>query len=243
MSMKLTVLAGINCLKQCALNAATPRNSLMHTSACLRKVEDRKEMLASMPAKDEGTLGEKSVDIDTLIDRKAKFFPDASTATQLFNGIPFNELPIVNIRVSPNNTIISVTDYKGSIINNLRPNLYCHRLLFVGVPRLIRSCGIEGFKNTRKGTNIAAQATAVTISAKAVELGWKTIRVKVRGLGPGRMVRFQILIHVILKNSFYILCFQSAIKGLQMGGLNIVSVTDNTPVSWNPPRPRKQRSL
>ncbi|XP_060646626.1 LOW QUALITY PROTEIN: small ribosomal subunit protein uS11m [Drosophila sulfurigaster albostrigata] len=203
MSMKLTVLAGINCLKQCALNAATPRNSLMHTSACLRKVEDRKEMLASMPAKDEGTLGEKSVDIDTLIDRKAKFFPDASTATQLFNGIPFNELPIVNIRVSPNNTIISVTDYKG-------------------VPRLIRSCGIEGFKNTRKGTNIAAQATAVTISAKAVELGWKTIRVKVRGLGPGRM---------------------SAIKGLQMGGLNIVSVTDNTPVSWNPPRPRKQRSL
>ncbi|KAH8310428.1 hypothetical protein KR044_001328 [Drosophila immigrans] len=203
MSMKLTVLAGINCLKQCALNAAKPRNSLMHTSACLRKVEDRKEMLASMPAKDEGTMGEKSVDIDTLIDRKAKFFPDASTATQLFNGIPFNELPVVNIRVSPNNTIISVTDYKG-------------------VPRLIRSCGIEGFKNTRKGTNIAAQATAVTISAKAVELGWKTIRVKVRGLGPGRM---------------------SAIKGLQMGGLNIVSVTDNTPVSWNPPRPRKQRSL
>lgn len=36
---------------------------------------------------------------------------------------------------------------------------------------------------------------------------------------------------------------QSAIKGLQMGGLNIVSITDNTPVSWNPPRPRKQRSL
>ncbi|TDG42631.1 hypothetical protein AWZ03_010959 [Drosophila navojoa] len=160
-------------------------------------------MLASLPAKDEGTAGEKSVDIDTLFNRRAKSFPDATTATMLFNGIPFNELPICNIRVSPNNTIISVTDYKG-------------------VPRLIRSCGIEGFKNTRKGTNIAAQATAVTIGAKAVELGWKTIRVKVRGLGPGRM---------------------SAIKGLQMGGLNIVSVTDNTPVSWNPPRPRKQRSL
>lgn len=27
---------------------------------------------------------------------------------------------------------------------------------------------------------------------KAVELGWKTIRVKVRGLGPGRMVRLSI---------------------------------------------------
>ncbi|KAH8247577.1 hypothetical protein KR038_006641 [Drosophila bunnanda] len=177
--------------------------SSIHTGACLRKAEDRKEMLASMPAKDEGTVGEKSVDIDNLINRKAKFFPDASTSSQLFNGIPFNELPICNIRVSPNNTIISVTDYKG-------------------VLRLIRSCGIEGFKNTRKGTNIAAQATAVTISGKAVELGWKTVRVKVRGLGPGRM---------------------SAIKGLQMGGLNIVSITDNTPVSFNPPRPRKQRSL
>lgn len=31
------------------------------------KAEDRKEMLASMPAKDEGTAGEKSVDIDTLL--------------------------------------------------------------------------------------------------------------------------------------------------------------------------------
>ncbi|XP_068153354.1 uncharacterized protein mRpS11 [Drosophila tropicalis] len=177
--------------------------SAFHTSSYRGKAEDRKEMLASLPAKDEGTVGEKSVDIDTLINRKAKFFPDASTSSELFNGIPFSELPICNIRVSSNNTIISVTDYKG-------------------VPRLIRSCGIEGFKNTRKGTNIAAQATAVSISNKAIELGWKTIRVKVRGLGPGRM---------------------SAIKGLQMGGLNIVSITDNTPVSWNPPRPRKQRSL
>ncbi|KAH8383951.1 hypothetical protein KR009_011406 [Drosophila setifemur] len=177
--------------------------SSIHTAASLRKAEDRKEMRASLPAKDEGTIGERVVDIDTLINRKAHFFPDANTATQLFNGMPFNELPICNIRVSPNNTIISVTDYKG-------------------VLRLIRSCGIEGFKNTRKGTNIAAQATAVSISSKAIELGWKTVRVKVRGLGPGRM---------------------SAIKGLQMGGLNIVSITDNTPVSFNPPRPRKQRSL
>ncbi|KAI9584363.1 28S ribosomal protein S11, mitochondrial [Glossina fuscipes] len=191
-------------LQQCRSNVL---NALLinklHTSSVLRKVEDRKEMLASLPAKDEGTAGEKSIDIDTLMGKKEKFFPDANTPTQLFNGMPFNELPICNIRVSPNNTIILFTDYKG-------------------VPRIIRSCGIEGFKNTRKGTNIAAQATAITIGGKAIELGWKTIRVKVRGLGPGRM---------------------SAIKGLQMSGLNIVSITDNTPVSWNPPRPRKQRSL
>lgn len=29
---------------------------------------------------------------------------------------------------------------------------------------MIRSCGMEGFKNTRKGTNIAAQATAISLS-------------------------------------------------------------------------------
>lgn len=33
----------------------------------------------------------------------------------------------------------------------------------VGIPKLLRSCGIEGFKHTKKGTNIAAQATAITI--------------------------------------------------------------------------------
>uniref|UniRef100_A0A1L8ED79 Putative 28s ribosomal protein s11 mitochondrial n=2 Tax=Haematobia irritans TaxID=7368 RepID=A0A1L8ED79_HAEIR len=175
----------------------------LHTTSTLMKAEDRKEMLASMPAKDEGTAGEKSVDIDTLLGKKGKFFPDAGTSTQLFNGIPFSDIPIANIRVSPNNTIIVFTDSKG-------------------VPRLTHSCGVEGFKNTRKGTNIAAQATAITVGSKALELGWKTIRVKVRGLGPGRM---------------------SAIKGLQMSGLHIVSITDNTPVSWNPPRARKQRSL
>lgn len=36
--------------------------------------------------------------------------------------------------------------------------------LYVGKPQLLRSCGMEGFKNTRKGTNIAAQATAISIS-------------------------------------------------------------------------------
>jgi len=173
------------------------------TNAMLCKVEDRKEMLASLPKKDEGTAGEKSIDIDSLIFKKENLFPDKDTPTQLFNGIPFNELPICNIKVSKNNTIISFTDYKG-------------------LPRLLRSCGMEGFKNTRKGTNIAAQATAISISSRAMDLGWKTVRVTVGGLGPGRM---------------------SAIKGLQMGGLNIVSITDTTPVSWNPPRPRKQRRL
>ena len=30
-----------------------------------------------------------------------------------------------------------------------------------GITKLIRSCGMEGFKNAKKGTNVAAQATAI----------------------------------------------------------------------------------
>lgn len=36
--------------------------------------------------------------------------------------------------------------------------------LFAGRVHIIRSCGIEGFKTARKGTNIAAQTTAITFS-------------------------------------------------------------------------------
>ena len=36
--------------------------------------------------------------------------------------------------------------------------------LKIGVPITVHSCGREGFKNTREGTNIAAQATAITLA-------------------------------------------------------------------------------
>lgn len=39
----------------------------LFTSVTRYKAEDRREMLASMPAKDEGTEGEKALDIDQLI--------------------------------------------------------------------------------------------------------------------------------------------------------------------------------
>lgn len=102
--------------------------------------------------------------------RRVNIFPDEDTPTTLFHGIPFAELPIVNIKVSPNNTIMNITNSKGE-------------------PQILRSCGMEGFKHTRKGTNIAAQATAISLSAKILERGIKAVRVAVRGLGPGRMVR------------------------------------------------------
>lgn len=67
------------------------------------------------------------------------------------------------------------------------------------------------------------------------------MRVNIRGIGPGRMVCL-----IVLKDCNQILVriiFQSAIKGLQMGGLNVVSITDCTRVTYNPLRARKQRKL
>jgi hypothetical protein len=64
----------------------------------------------------------------------------------LFDGTPYKQLPICNIRVSHNNTIFTLTDAAG-------------------VVKVIKSCGIEGFKNTKKGTNIAAQTTAITLAS------------------------------------------------------------------------------
>ncbi|XP_068430712.1 small ribosomal subunit protein uS11m [Clinocottus analis] len=82
------------------------------------------------------------------------------------------------------------------------------------------SCGTEGFKNIKKSTPIAAQTAAISAAAKAIAKGVTFVRVVVKGIGPGRL---------------------SAIKGLTMGGLEVVSITDNTPVPHNGCRPRKAR--
>ncbi|XP_028812694.1 small ribosomal subunit protein uS11m [Denticeps clupeoides] len=84
------------------------------------------------------------------------------------------------------------------------------------------SCGTEGFRNIKKSTPIAAQTAGISAAAKAQAKGVTFVRVLVKGLGPGRL---------------------SAIKGLTMGGLEVVSITDNTPVPHNGCRPRKARRM
>ncbi|XP_015267415.1 PREDICTED: 28S ribosomal protein S11, mitochondrial [Gekko japonicus] len=84
------------------------------------------------------------------------------------------------------------------------------------------SCGTEGFKNAKKGTAVAAQTTGIAAAAKACVKGVSHVRVVVKGLGPGRL---------------------AAIKGLTMGGLEVISITDNTPIPHNGCRPRKARRL
>ncbi|XP_041640986.1 28S ribosomal protein S11, mitochondrial [Cheilinus undulatus] len=118
-------------------------------------------------------------------------------------GKKFEELPIIHIKATYNNTHIQMTDSEGQ--------------------SLVRtSCGTEGFKNARKSTPVAAQTAGISAAAKATAKGVTFVRVVVKGLGPGRL---------------------SAIKGLTMGGLEVVSITDNTPVPHNGCRPRKARRM
>ncbi|XP_027707876.1 28S ribosomal protein S11, mitochondrial [Vombatus ursinus] len=90
------------------------------------------------------------------------------------------------------------------------------------VPLARTSCGTEGFRNAKKATGIAAQTAGIAAAAKATAKGVIHVRVVVKGLGPGRL---------------------SAIKGLTMGGLEVISITDNTPIPHNGCRPRKARRL
>ncbi|XP_056134188.1 28S ribosomal protein S11, mitochondrial [Lampris incognitus] len=120
-----------------------------------------------------------------------------------WGGQKFEELPIVYIKATYNNTHVQVTDS-------------------VGKSMVRTSCGTEGFKNIKKSTPIAAQTAGIAAATKSTVKGVKYVRVMVKGLGPGRL---------------------SAIKGLTMGGLDVVSITDNTPVPHNGCRPRKARRL
>lgn len=71
-------------------------------------------------------------------------FPNLGLFERLYGETAFKDLPIIHIRVSKNNTIVAATKSNGKLM-------------------AINSCGKEGYKNCRKGTNIAGQATAITL--------------------------------------------------------------------------------
>ncbi|NWY11092.1 RT11 protein, partial [Ptilorrhoa leucosticta] len=101
-------------------------------------------------------------------------------------------------------------------------NTHIQVVSFDNQPFARTSCGTEGFQNAKKGTAIAAQTAAMAAAVKARGKGVLHVRVMVKGLGPGR---------------------KAAIKGLTMGGLEVISITDNSPVPHNGCRPRKARRL
>jgi small subunit ribosomal protein S11 len=84
------------------------------------------------------------------------------------------------------------------------------------------SAGAQNFKGSRKSTPYAAQITAETAARRAMEHGMRQIEVYVRGPGSGR---------------------EAAIRALQTAGLQVVSITDVTPIPHNGCRPPKRRRV
>ncbi|HKT37640.1 MAG TPA: 30S ribosomal protein S11 [Ktedonobacterales bacterium] len=84
------------------------------------------------------------------------------------------------------------------------------------------TAGSSNFRGSRKSTPYAAQVTAETAARKAMEHGVRQIEVYVRGPGSGR---------------------EAAIRALQAAGMQVVSITDVTPIPHNGCRPPKRRRV
>ena len=81
------------------------------------------------------------------------------------------------------------------------------------------SSGTSGYKGSKKKTPFAAGIAADAAAKAAMEQGVKKVDVVVKGLGSGR---------------------ETAIRSLQAAGLEILSITDETPVPHNGCRPPKR---
>ncbi|NOK60992.1 MAG: 30S ribosomal protein S11 [Chloroflexi bacterium AL-W] len=84
------------------------------------------------------------------------------------------------------------------------------------------SAGQNGFKGSRKSTPYAAQITAEAAARRALENGMRSIEVFVKGPGSGR---------------------EAAIRSLQSNGLQVIAITDITPIPHNGCRPPKRRRV
>ena len=104
------------------------------------------------------------------------------------------------IHTTFNNTIITVSDLEGNVIS-------------------WASAGTLGFKGSKKSTPFAAGMAAEAAGRAAVDMGMKTVKVFVKGLGSGR---------------------ETAIRSLQTAGLEIETISDVTPIPHNGCRPPKR---
>jgi small subunit ribosomal protein S11 len=84
------------------------------------------------------------------------------------------------------------------------------------------SAGATGFKGSRKSTPYAAQITSEGAARRAMEHGLRQVEVFVRGPGAGR---------------------EAAIRSLQASGIQVVSISDLTPIPHNGCRAPKRRRV
>ena len=114
-----------------------------------------------------------------------------------------DQLGVAHIKATFNNTHITLTDKFGNVV-------------------AWSTAGSSGFKGPRKSTAYAATLAAEKAGQEAVQLGMKTIEVRVKGPGSGR---------------------ESAIRALAVAGLEVISIRDVTPLPHNGCRPPKRRRV
>lgn len=84
------------------------------------------------------------------------------------------------------------------------------------------SSGGSGFKGTRKSTPYAAQVAAESATEKAKTYGFERAHVYVKGIGAGR---------------------EQAVRALISAGVELLSITDKTPIAHNGCRVKKRRRV
>ncbi|HNS71359.1 MAG TPA: 30S ribosomal protein S11 [bacterium] len=84
------------------------------------------------------------------------------------------------------------------------------------------SSGRAGFKGSRRATPYAATKAAEQVGAEAYQAGIRELAVYLKGPGMGRI---------------------SSIKALKSAGLNIVSISDMTPIPHNGCKPKNKRRM
>jgi small subunit ribosomal protein S11 len=84
------------------------------------------------------------------------------------------------------------------------------------------SAGKMGFRGSKKNTPYAAQVAAADCAKTAHDLGLRKVKVYVKGPGNGR---------------------ESAIRALSGAGIDVMEITDVTPLPHNGCRPPKRRRV
>lgn len=84
------------------------------------------------------------------------------------------------------------------------------------------SAGKMGFKGSRKNTPFAASVSAETAAKEAYDMGLRKVDVLIKGPGSGR---------------------EGAVRSLQTAGLEVLTITDITPMPHNGCRPPKKRRV
>lgn len=84
------------------------------------------------------------------------------------------------------------------------------------------SSGSLGFSGAKKGTPFAAAKVGELVGDKAAIIGVKEVDVIIRGVGSGR---------------------ESALRGFASKGIELLKISDDTPIPHNGPRPPKPRRV